>query len=60
MLHILGIGLAIFVGIVLLSWFQAARPDETMQRADRHFVTLTDALHMWIDRRRRRKTTRKT
>jgi hypothetical protein len=61
MLHLIGIGIAVFVGIVLLSWFQAARPDEPKIRADedRRYVTLTDLLHMWLDRRKRRKAARK-
>jgi hypothetical protein len=59
MFHLIGIGIAIFVGIVLLSWFQAARPDEPKIRENMRYLTLTDALHMWLDRRKRRKAARK-
>ena len=60
MLHIIGIGIAVYAAIVLLSWFQAARRDETLERGDRQWVTVTDLIHMWLDRRRRRKAARKT
>jgi hypothetical protein len=59
MLHLAGIALALFVGIVLLAWLQAARPDEPKIRENMYYATWTDLIHIWLDRRKRRKAARK-
>jgi hypothetical protein len=55
MLHLAGMAIAVFVGIVLLSSIQAARPDEPKIRENMYYATWTDLIHMWLDRRRRKK-----
>jgi hypothetical protein len=56
MLHLAGIALAVFVGIVLLAWLQAARPDEPKIRENMYYATWTDLIHIWLDKRRRKRT----
>ena len=51
MFHILGIIIAVYVGIVLLSWFQAARPDHPAAQGRRiGVVTWADLVAMLVRR----------
>lgn len=51
MFHILGIIMAVYVGIVLLSWFQAARPDHPAAQGRRiGVVTWADLVAMLVRR----------